>query len=262
MFTGYPLKFHLLASPAPKDPPAAGTGAWRYFCTQRSPWRLAAALLISAALHVGALLGVRSYREPAPPPRPLEAIQLSIVIPKLEELEPAEALPADDAPPVDTASLVPMQADLPTIARPNDFVQQIDFSTLVEKPDLTDAKVMVIPESIRRGPRVADNFGKIFNIADLDRQPEAIVQPAPVVPAHLKRLGETATVRLEFIVDVDGRVVNPIVLDTTNPAFNDTALNGVLKWKFRPGVKTGRRVNSRMHVPIVFRVLDHLDRAD
>jgi len=32
------------------------------------------------------------------------------------------------------------------------------------------------------------------------------------------------------------------------------AVTGVLKWKFRPGMKSGRRVNSRVAVPINFRV--------
>jgi len=257
MITGLPMTTQALLAPrASSKPVVAATGTWRYHSPQRSRIRIASALLISAGLHAGVIFGIRSYRDPAPPAPAAPTIELAIVIPKLEELEPAESLPADDAAPIDAGALVPMQADLPTIAAPTDFVQQIDFSTLVEKPDLSDAKVMVIPEHIRRGPRVTENFGKIFNLADLDRQPEPIVQPAPVVPAHLKRLGETVTVRVEFIVDTEGRVMSPVVIESTNTAFNDTAANGVLKWKFRAGVRGGRRVNSRMHVPIVFRVID------
>jgi len=31
---------------------------------------------------------------------------------------------------------------------------------------------------------------------------------------------------------------------------------GVSRWRFRPGMRGGRRVNTRMSVPIIFRVSD------
>jgi len=64
-------------------------------------------------------------------------------------------------------------------------------------------------------------------------------------------------VRVEFIVDTAGYVVNPVIIDSTHPGFNGPALEGVRKWKFRPGMKAGRKVNTRMQVPIVFRVVEN-----
>jgi protein TonB len=75
----------------------------------------------------------------------------------------------------------------------------------------------------------------------------------------MRREAESATVAVEFIVDVNGRVLDPVVSESTNSGFNDAALAGVSRWKFRAGVKAGRKVNTRMRVPIVFKILDAID---
>jgi periplasmic protein TonB len=85
------------------------------------------------------------------------------------------------------------------------------------------------------------------------------VQPTPLYPPALKREGLTATVRVEFIVDIRGQVLDPFVVDSTHHGFDEAAVAGVLRWKFKPGVRMGRRVNTRMQVPIIFKVADGMD---
>jgi periplasmic protein TonB len=75
----------------------------------------------------------------------------------------------------------------------------------------------------------------------------------------MRREGLSATVVVEFIVDADGRVLEPAVTETTHTAFNDAAVAGVARWKFRAGQRGGRKVNVRMRVPIQFRVVDFTD---
>ena len=58
---------------------------------------------------------------------------------------------------------------------------------------------------------------------------------------------------------MNGRVLEPVVTESTNYGFNDAALAGVSRWKFRAGMKSGRKVNTRMRVPIVFKLLDPID---
>ena len=55
-----------------------------------------------------------------------------------------------------------------------------------------------------------------------------------------------------FIVTSDGEVKNPIVTKSSHPEFEAPALESVQQWKFDPGWKAGRAVNTRMSVPIVF----------
>lgn len=171
----------------------------------------------------------------------------------LEEPEPTEL---NDAPPsVDMATLVPMQADLPQIPSPSDFVQQIDFSTLLERPDFSQVKVVAIPETFRGGAeKIAQKLGKIFNLADLDRVPEPVFQPAPAYPQAMKREGVSGVVVVEFIVDTDGRVIDAFAIESLYSGFNDAAVAGVRQWKFRAGIRGGHKVNTRMRVPIHFRL--------
>jgi protein TonB len=64
----------------------------------------------------------------------------------------------------------------------------------------------------------------------------------------------TAIVRVGFIVTLEGRVVAPNVVSSTHTAFESLAVDAVRRWVFRPGRKNGRNVNTRVEVPVIFRV--------
>lgn len=213
------------------------------------------AALISAAIHAVVFFGVGRA-----PPKKAHVVAddtptIQLQMPDLKELDEERPMPSEGDTPVENTSFAPMQPDLPQVALASDFVQQLDVSSLLERPDMSAAKVFVIPENISRGA-IRQNLGTIFNLADLDRPPEALVQTPPLYPFQLKREGITATVRVQFIVDSEGRVVNAFVSESSHPGFNESAIQGVNKWKFRAGIKGGRRVNTRMEVPIIFRITD------
>ena len=240
---------------------AVATGSWRYDSSSRSPGLLVVAALVSAGMHVGLLFGFGHAEKKAPPPKLEHVIALRLAIPDIKELEEPEPVSNEDAGRSEESFVpVPTQADLPQLPQPNDFVQQIDFSSLIERPDFSQAKLYTIPENIRRGTtKIAENIRTIFNLADLDRIPEPVFQPAPIYPISMKREGATATVVLEFIVDMQGRVVNAIATESTHRGFEEAAVMGVQKWKFRAGVRGGRKVNTRMRVPIVFTFRELID---
>lgn len=247
----------LTAAPAARIPPPVlpvVDGSWRYDSRRRSRSLLITAALLSSAIHAVVFFGIGkpAVRRAAPPPE--ENLIALVPLPQLKELEePEPAASEDNGPAPDLSLPVPMQADVPQLASPTDFVQTINFASLLEQPDFSQLKVYVIPENIRSGTgKIAERIGKIFNLEDLDRPPEPVFQPAPIYPFALRRDSVTATLRIEFIVDTEGRVVNPVVISTTQPGFEDAALAGVSKWKFRPGWKAGRKVNTRMGVPMVF----------
>ena len=237
---------------------AAADGSWRYPRRRLSRGVVIAAAVISAALHASFLFGSRLLPKKAAPVARAEAAPvIRLSIPELKELEEPETNSSDEPPPpVDLAVPVPMQADVPSLPAPSDFVQPLNFASLLEQPDLSAATVTIIPEHFIRGARLAEKIGKIFNLADLDRTPEPVLQPAPVYPLAMRREGISGTVHVEFVVNAEGRVLDAQVFDTTHPGFNDAAVGAVSKWKFRPGFKAGARVNTRMRVPIVFSVAD------
>jgi protein TonB len=97
-----------------------------------------------------------------------------------------------------------------------------------------------------------DETDAIFSVADLDQAPRVVYQPAPDYPAELKKKKIAGTVYILFLVDMAGRVVNPIVQKSTQPAFDQPALQAVRKWRFEPGKRAGKAVQFKMRVPITF----------
>jgi len=94
---------------------------------------------------------------------------------------------------------------------------------------------------------------QIFSLTDLDQAPRVIMQPSPEYPAALRKQKLDGTVYVLFMVDRTGRVDNPIVQKSTNPAFEQAALQAVKRWKFEPGKRNGQAVVFRMRIPITFK---------
>lgn len=231
-------------------------GLWKYPAQRRPPQTFGLAVFISINLHLLIFFGF-SVRPEADKPAALEVgPMIQITMPDLKELDeekPVEDLVSDEAPD-DPGVSVPMLADAPTIAPMDAFVQAVEL----RPPVLTETnapRLTAVPIKINRGGG-AEKLGKIFNLADLDRAPEAIAQPAPAFPNHLRRETPEATVTVGFIVDAKGGVVAPYVVESSHPGFELAATAGVEKWKFRPGVKGGRKVNARMQVELRFKVVE------
>lgn len=175
-------------------------------------------------------------------------------MPEEEKEKPVESLDNDNSE-APAGINVPMLTDLPTLVPVDAFVQPLDFRPKVDT-DLSAAGLTSIPVNIARGGAGGAKLGKIFEIGDLDREPRPIVQPAPRFPAELTKLYTASTVVLEFIITAKGEVVNPKPISSEARRFEDAAIEGVLKWKFRPGMKAGRPVNTRVRISINFRVTE------
>jgi protein TonB len=220
---------------------------------------LVIAIIISLGIHASAFLGIgRPEKKPVIKPRD-EIPVIALAMPNPKDLEEPDPTPSDNTEPLDTATYAPALADLPQAPRPDDFVQKIDLSSLVEHPDVSAAKVFVVPDNATRGATLRKSLGAIFNLADLDRAPEPLVRPPPKFPGQYKSDISTATVVVLFIVTSTGDVVSPSIVESSHPGFNESALEGVAKWRFRPGIKGGKKVNTRMQVPIIFTVHSNID---
>ena len=95
-----------------------------------------------------------------------------------------------------------------------------------------------------------DSFEKAFSLAEIDQKPRAIFQAAPVYPAGKRAL--EVVVSVVFVVDTTGKVTNPRVEKSTDPAFEKPAVDAVKQWKFEPAIKAGQRVSCKMRAPIRF----------
>jgi protein TonB len=97
-----------------------------------------------------------------------------------------------------------------------------------------------------------EDLDQIFSLSDLDQRPRVIFQRMPEFPSELKRAGRQGTVYVTFTVDVRGRVLNPQVEKSTDPAFERPALEAVRQWKFEPGTRNGQKVQFKLKIPITF----------
>jgi TonB family protein len=82
--------------------------------------------------------------------------------------------------------------------------------------------------------------------------PKIISQVEPTYPLVMERFGIRGQVLMEFVVDTEGRALNPIVVSSDNPAFDEPALEALFKWKFQPGTINGKAVNTPCSQTIVF----------
>jgi TonB family protein len=85
-----------------------------------------------------------------------------------------------------------------------------------------------------------------------DVPPVAIKQVEPEYPWTLRLHANKGKVVVDFIVDPQGNVVRALVAASSHPDFEAPAVEAVLQWKFRPGLKAGRPVYVHMQVPVYF----------
>lgn len=209
------------------------------------------AVLVALGLHAALLWGFNRHPfvERIVPPKDIVKI-VEWPIPPEDPPEPKPRELSKEPP----AVRVPALTDVPRpVSIDTPFVQKAEPVAPLDKTGLTGA-VVSIPISYRRGPTEGDGSIRIFEPSELDRVPEPVTQVSPDYPFELKRSGLSGTVRAGFIVDSHGNVVALQVISSTNPGFERATVEALAKWKFRPGMKNGRKVNTRMEQPIEFNV--------
>jgi protein TonB len=93
----------------------------------------------------------------------------------------------------------------------------------------------------------------------VEEMPELIgglesVQKLIVYPEIAKKAGIEGRVFVQFVIDEQGNVTNPIVLKGIGGGCDEAALEAVKKAKFKPGKQRGRPVKVQYSIPIVFRL--------
>jgi protein TonB len=149
---------------------------------------------------------------------------------------------------------VPRQLDVPSpVTLLTDFVQPLQPPAPAQ--ELNPDKIARIPTNISNSdPRA--HQPKVFERGQLDKAPRAVAQPAPRFPTELQHEVSSAELVVEFIIDTSGAVQGATIVSSTHHGFDRAALEGVRQWKFRPGIKDGRKVNTRILQPIRFALED------
>ncbi|HXQ79725.1 MAG TPA: TonB family protein [Opitutaceae bacterium] len=110
------------------------------------------------------------------------------------------------------------------------------------------------PLIARAGPAqaVKPDSNPALDITQLDQRPVAVMQTRPEYPPELRQAGISGEVLVDFTVGGDGRVYNAHALNATSTGFEDSAVQAVSQWIFKPGQLAGQTVNTHMQVPIVY----------
>ena len=209
-------------------------------------------IALAAALHAGVLF-IHPDKPPTKPvPKPVETIVVT-QFPRIPEDEP-EIVKADrdDEPQATKKMVAPPSGEEVLVPRPPDVI-----TTFV--PERHKVEIDPTAKDLPSGPAgVADRPGspwgkvEIISSSALDSVPRARVQTAPIYPHEARRFGRDAEVNVEFEVDEQGRVLNPRIVRSDDPMFNEATLRAVSKWRFEPGRRHGKIVRFRMAVPIKF----------
>ncbi len=213
---------------------------------------------VSAVLHAAVLFGINRG-----PETPLSADGSDIVVRKnwpdplpvdLTPPPPPEpAKEAKDKPEDKPVAVSEDYARLPTPLAPpipGAMVLPGDRPDLGKIPDKNSFRWA--PPSVPAGPGAGNGFGKVFSTVDLDKVPVATSRAAPRYPFEMKREGRSGTVVMRFVVDSRGEVSAVEIISASSPEFAREATTAMLRWKFKAGMKDGKRVATLMEMPMEF----------
>jgi TonB family protein len=90
------------------------------------------------------------------------------------------------------------------------------------------------------------------------KKPQKLAAPPPFYPEAAHKLAQTGTVIIESILDVEGRVRNPVILrglDAGDPVtFAASALDAVCDWRFQPATLDGKPVKVYYTLTVTFAI--------
>ncbi len=233
-----------LALPAPTPDSAASRALW-------------AALLGSFALHVGTLWWLET-RSTTPPPekKPIEMV--------IVEVEPPKPPPPPEPPPeapkpkpvIKIAEPVkpPPKTELPPPPNepPPEPTKPVPLITGISLSSTTSAGTFAAPVGNTQ-------YGKMDQAVDpkdvkpyaapvyappgtSDTEPEISYQFEIEYPKEARSAGIEGVVRLQLLIDFDGRVAEAKLLKGLGYGLDAAALSGIKKFKFKPAVKKGEAV--------------------
>lgn len=131
------------------------------------------------------------------------------------------------------------------IQKPKITPPQLEFDI---NPRLQMGMKVAAPAAIKPVPLQTE-----FAMGDVDTTPMPTMRLQPIYPHRAKRTNTTGFVDIRFLVDTTGTVQSlKIIRAVPTGIFEDSVRQAVTRWKFQPGMKDGRAVNTWMITTIRF----------
>jgi TonB family protein len=116
--------------------------------------------------------------------------------------------------------------------------------------------VMKVPVEVRYIQRLAARPPTAWELAHHLTRPRPIKMVTPIYPAAMSLTKTEAEVVVEFVIDTTGRVRDAKCISSPHPAFAEPAVAAIDGWRFLPATKDGHAVNTRVRIPVKFRMGD------
>ena len=94
----------------------------------------------------------------------------------------------------------------------------------------------------------------VFEVYEVEEPPQPLVQVQPEYPEEAKKAGLEGRVIVVAVVDENGDVIQASIYSSTNPIFNEAALDAAKKMKFKPARLKDTPVKAKVWIPFVFKL--------
>lgn len=212
-------------------------------------------IVFSLLVHGGVLFGEKLFSFQTNTSKKVKVEEEKLIqmeMPPPDEPEKEDVHELDDKP-VENQLAPPSLVDLPTTVDVRALQQPMQPPP---PPGLTSAKGAITIPVVKPGSQFGKGMKDLFNVGDLDQRPQPVAQIPPDFPYEMKRAGISGTVDVEYIVDSNGNVVQVQVIRSSQREFEEPVTRALLKWRFRPGKKGGRAVNTRVQQTISLKISD------
>ena len=220
-------------------------------------------ILVSAGLHGGVLWGGELIGKAKAHLAQQTQDNQSIVAAEIDFTAPEEAPKPQDSDAKETEETEVTDSDnsgdlaAASLPEPMSSVGVSDITAVIKPAPPVAPKqgstTWAPPSKQTRAPD-SSKFKEFVDFAKLDKKPQARSQPGPRYPFELKRQGISGECTVQFFVDENGVVSDPIVVSASHEEFKKPCLDAVMQWRFSPGMKNGRKVATRMQQQFPFRV--------
>jgi protein TonB len=167
---------------------------------------------------------------------------------RLAEKAPRPETPRVEAPPQEKPlktpeTLQPLAIAAPPVPAPMD----VALPALAFSLDLAKGRRIETAALPAAGPQT------VFDQADVDQVPVAVVKSRPGYPYRARRMNLSGEVQVKFLVTPEGRVRDIRIISARPPDVFDHSVRSALSaWRFEPGRMAGRPVSTWVTTTIVF----------
>ena len=109
-------------------------------------------------------------------------------------------------------------------------------------------------QPVQQPTKAAESTPAPMPFVAIESQPELIRREAAVYPEIAKKMGLQGRVTVEVTIDAQGKPIQARVVKSASDVFNESAIEAVMKYTFKPAMMSTGPVTAKIMIPIDFRM--------